>query len=66
MGTYRVPEDYDYLTGGFLKTDEDDKIIPGQLTPNTLNHLLFGTQIKKNNPNHPKNIRKREKNKKGK
>lgn len=49
--TYKVPEDYDYSTGGFLKKDEDGKVLPGQLTPNTLNHLLFKVPLSEDNPN---------------
>ena len=51
MGTYTVPEDYNYLTGGVLKRDKRGKVKRGQLTPNTLDHLLFGAQISEDNPN---------------
>ena len=50
MGTYKVPENYDYMTGGILEEDEGG-VLPGQLTSNTLNHLLFGVPISDDNPN---------------
>lgn len=61
MGTYEVPEDYDYFTGGFLETDEEGNVLPGQFTPNTLNHILFGVPLSEDNPNNPKNLEKRAK-----
>lgn len=43
---YEIPEDYDYQTGGFLPDGGK-----GHMTPNTLNHLLFGVPVSDDNPN---------------
>lgn len=38
---YKVPDDYDYLTGRTLKKDSDGKLLPDQLTPQKLEEVLF-------------------------
>lgn len=38
---YKVPDDYDYLTGGTLKKDKDGKLLPDQLTRQELERRLF-------------------------
>jgi hypothetical protein len=51
---YKVPEDYDYTTGGFLEKDENGVVKPGQLTPERLNRILFPHLLEDDDEPQPK------------
>ena len=41
----KVHKEYDYSTGGTLKTDRNGNVIPGQWTPEFMNTIIFGDGI---------------------
>lgn len=40
--TYKVPKDYNYMTGERLERDHEDRIVG--ITPGMLNYFLFGVR----------------------